>query len=80
MVYNLMVSHLVVKSVLDVGCGRGIISSWFKLHGVETSCIEGSHDAVVQSIVPGAKSVVVEHNLSWVPWWPDRTVNAVWCV
>ena len=79
-VWKHMVSQLGVKSVLDVGCGRGISTSWFKLHGVETSCVEGSHDAVVQSIVPGSESVVVEHDFSRGPWWPDRTVDAVWCV
>ena len=79
-VWKHMASHLGIKSVLYVGLGRGISTSWFKLHGVETRCVEGSHDAMVQSIVLGTKSIVVEHEFSRKPWWPKRTVDAVWCV
>jgi hypothetical protein len=45
-------------------------------------CVEGSHDAVLQSIVPKSKDYerVIEHDFSLGPWWPDRTVDAVWCV
>ena len=66
-----------------VGCGKGVSTSWFVLHGLEfVQCVEGSHDAVSQSIVPKADGYerVVEHDFSLGPWWPDRTVDAVWCV
>lgn len=43
-------------------------------------CVEGSHDAVTQSIIPNSEAVVVEHDFSRGPWWPSRTVDAVWCV
>ncbi|KAL7471198.1 hypothetical protein ACHAXS_011500 [Conticribra weissflogii] len=76
-----MVEYLGIKSVLDVGCGRGISTSWFVIHGLEfVQCVEGSHDAVTQSIIPNAQDVVVEHDFSRGPWWPERTVDAVWCV
>lgn len=78
-----MITHLGVKSLLDVGCGKGVSTSWFVLHGLEfVQCVEGSHDAVSQSIVPKAEGYerVVEHDFSLGPWWPDRTVDAVWCV
>ncbi len=76
-----MVEYLGIKSVLDVGCGRGISTSWFVMHGLEfVQCVEGSHDAVTQSIIPNAEDVVVEHDFSRGPWWPERTVDAVWCV
>jgi len=84
-----MVSYLGIKSLLDVGCGRGISTSWFVTHGLDyVVCVEGSHDAVEQSLLPKIKEVpnnnntydIVEHDFSRGPWWPERTVDAVWCV
>jgi 16S rRNA G1207 methylase RsmC len=44
-----MITHWGVKSLLDVGCGKGVSTSWFVLHGLEfVQCVEGSHDAVTQ--------------------------------
>ncbi|KAL7525863.1 hypothetical protein ACHAWF_001536 [Thalassiosira exigua] len=79
-----MVEYLGIKSLLDVGCGRGISTSWFITHGLEyVVCAEGSHDAIEKSIIPHIKHVpnrtryeIVEHDFSrgswW--WWPSRTV------
>lgn len=71
-----MVSWLGIKSLIDVGCGRGISTSWFVLHGLEyVVCVEGSHDAVTNSLLPGLqpqKSTefeLVEHDFSLGPWW-----------
>ncbi|EED88192.1 predicted protein [Thalassiosira pseudonana CCMP1335] len=81
-----MISHYGIKSLLDVGCGKGVSTSWFVTHGLEyVQCVEGSHDAVSQSIVPSTTPEenyqrVVEHDFSRGPWWPERTVDAVWCV
>lgn len=75
-----MVQFFGVKSVLDVGCGRGISTSWFVLHGLETLCVEGSHDAYEQSMLPDPATQMVEHDFSRSPWWPPKTVDAVWCV
>mmetsp|Transcript_32032 Transcript_32032/g.67341 ORF Transcript_32032/g.67341 Transcript_32032/m.67341 type:complete len:383 (-) Transcript_32032:206-1354(-) len=83
-----MVNHLGIKSLLDLGCGRGISTSWFVTHGLEyVVCAEGSHDAVTQSILPtisnipnGTKYELIEHDFSRGPWWPSRTVDAAWCV
>eukprot|EP00586_Coscinodiscus_wailesii_P020042 CAMPEP_0172516992 /NCGR_PEP_ID=MMETSP1066-20121228/280849_1 /TAXON_ID=671091 /ORGANISM="Coscinodiscus wailesii, Strain CCMP2513" /LENGTH=350 /DNA_ID=CAMNT_0013298729 /DNA_START=136 /DNA_END=1188 /DNA_ORIENTATION=+ len=76
--WKLMVEELGVKSLLDVGCGRGISTSYFMYHSVDVQCVEGSHDAVTQSLLPPER--VVEHDFSRGPWWPARTVDAVWCV
>jgi hypothetical protein len=79
-----MIKHLGIKSVLDVGCGKGVSTSWFVTHGLEfVQCVEGSHDAVSQNIIPptdGSYPRVVEHDFSLGAWWPPRTVDAVWCV
>ncbi|KAL9189884.1 hypothetical protein ACHAXT_009559 [Thalassiosira profunda] len=83
-----MISHLGIRSLLDLGCGRGISTSWFITHGLEyVVCAEGSHDAVTQSLLPQIKDVpnrttyeIVEHDFSRGPWWPSRTVDVSWCV
>ena len=79
--WRTMLQQLGIRSVLDVGCGRGISTSWFALHGCRVQCVEGSHDAVLQSIVekvvPGS---VVEHDFSRGPWWPMETFDAAWAV
>jgi 2-polyprenyl-3-methyl-5-hydroxy-6-metoxy-1,4-benzoquinol methylase len=74
-----MVEYMGVHSVLDVGCGRGISTSWFYFHGVEVLCAEGSHDAIENTVLPD-KSLIVEHDFSRGPWWPEKTYDAVWCV
>jgi hypothetical protein len=69
-----------VKSVLDVGCGRGVSTSWFAAHGVDVQCVEGSHDAAVRTLLPDPVNQLVEHDFSRGPWWPEHTYDAVWAV
>ncbi len=73
------VSKWTVQSVLDVGCGRGISTSWFATHGLRTECVEGSHDAIEKSMVPD-KFILTEHDFSRGPWWPEKTFDMVWSV
>ena len=86
-----MVEYIGMKSLLDVGCGIGISTSWFILHGLDyVHCVEGSHDAVEKSLLPGLKETghvqnntvygLTEHDFSRGPWWPERTVDVAWCV
>lgn len=75
-----MIEKLNVKSVLDVGCGRGISTSRFLDHGVEVLGVDGSHDAKVQSILDDPDTQMVEHDFSRGPWWPGKTYDAVWSV
>jgi Methyltransferase domain len=76
-VWKDMMDWVGIHSILDVGCGKGVSTSWFVEHGLETHCVEGSHDAVSQSLVP---NVTTEHDFARGPWWPEKTVDAVWCV
>jgi len=76
-----MVSSIGVHSLIDVGCGRGISTSWFLYHGVDILCVEGSHDAVEKSVLPHPNNKhIVEHDFSRGPWWPEKTYDAIWCV
>ena len=73
-----MMQSWTIKSVVDVGCGKGVSTSYFLAHGARVLCVEGSHDAVSQSLLP--PSLVVEHDFSRGPWWPTDTFDAVWSV
>jgi hypothetical protein len=77
-VWKWMIEQYGVHSVLDVGCGRGVSTTWFQTHGVEALCVEGSHDAVTQSLLEA--SSIVEHDFSRGPWWPEETYSACWAV
>jgi len=79
-VWKLMINYFGVKSLLDLGCGRGVSSSWFDIHGVEVLCAEGSHDAVTKTMLRSPQTQIVEHDFSRGPWWPSKTIDAVWCV
>lgn len=78
--WTYMLETIGVKSVIDVGCGRGISTSWFIMHGVDSLCVEGSHDARERSMLPDPENQMVEHDFSRGPWWPKKTYDAVWCV
>jgi trans-aconitate methyltransferase len=79
-VWKHMIEKYGVHSLLDVGCGRGISTSWFLTHGVDILCAEGSHDAVEKSMLPDPANQIVEHDFSRGPWWPEKTYDAVWAV
>ena len=78
--WKYMVQNLGVHSLLDVGCGRGISTTWFWTHGVDVLCAEGSHDAVERTMLPDPDKQIVEHDFSRGPWWPEKTYDAVWAV
>ena len=78
--WKYMLTYFGIKSIMDAGCGRGISTSWFYLHGVDALCLEGSHDAVMKTILPHPETQIVEHDFSRGPWWPEKTYDAVWCV
>lgn len=74
--WNFMLSELAVKSMVDLGCGRGYSTKYFLDHGTDVLCIEGSHDAIRQSFLP--RDRIVQHDFSRGPWWPGRTYDLVW--
>jgi len=76
--WNFMMGFLGVKSLLDVGCGVGVSSRYFLDRGARVLCVEGSHDAVQHSLLP--REMVVEHDYTRGPYWPDETFDAAWSV
>lgn len=76
--FNFLLGIIGIKSFLDVGCGRGISTSYFLNKGADVLCVEGSHEAISQSLLPPNK--IVEHDYSLGPWWPSKTYDACWSV
>eukprot|EP00977_Amphora_coffeiformis_P001017 scaffold219_cov156-Amphora_coffeaeformis.AAC.15 len=70
LVWENMIKNYNVKSVLDLGCGRGFATSWFYTHGLRTKGVDGSADAFRQSAIPPEKrsELLVEHDFSLGPW------------
>jgi Methyltransferase domain len=78
--WNDMMQYVGVKSIMDVGCGKGLSTLYFLEHGADVLCLEGSHDAVTQTYLPDPATQVVEHDFSRCPYWPAKTYDAVWSV
>lgn len=76
--FDYMMGPLAIKSVVDVGCGKGISTKEFLDRGARVLCVEGSHDGVTQSLLP--PEMIVEHDFSRGPWWPEETYDAAWSV
>ena len=64
--FNFMLGIIGIKSILDIGCGRGISTSYFLNKGADVLCVEGSHEAISQSLLPPNK--IVEHDYRLGPW------------
>lgn len=69
-VWKHMVSDYNVKSVLDLGCGRGFSAAWFDTHGVRIRAVDGSADALEHSVVSAERRshVLVEHDFARGAW------------
>ena len=76
--FNYMIGYLGIKSVVDVGCGKGFSTKFFMDRGANVLCVEGSHDAVTKSLLPADK--IVEHDFTRGQWWPEQTYDALWSV
>ena len=78
--WRYIMTTLGVKSVLDVGCGKGVSTLYFYLSGAKVLCLEGSHDAVEHTLLPNPATQIVQHDFSRGPYWPAETFDAVWSV
>ena len=65
-----------LHSVLDVGCGEGHSTKYWRSLGCEVLGIEGSPFAVRDSVIPEAVRV---HDFTTGPFKASRSYDAVWC-
>jgi len=64
-----------VRSVLDVGCGEGHSTRYFRDMGCEVLGLEGCQQAIDDSAVPGQ---VVRHDFQDGPFLPGRRYDLIW--
>ena len=76
--WRYMLSNWTVHSVIDVGCGRGATSLWFHLQDARVRCVEGSSEAVRQSLLP--RGIITQHDFTAGPYVPDETYDMAWSV
>jgi hypothetical protein len=74
--FNFMMGGLAIKSLIDVGCARGVSAKFFHDQGARVLCVEASHEAVASSVLPRDK--IVHHDFTLGPWWPEQTFDAAW--
>lgn len=76
--WKFLVETLNVKSIIDVGCGFGFHTKYFKdILGLEALGIEGSEKIVELSLVPES---VICNNYEKSPYVPEKVYDMCWCV
>lgn len=66
---------LMVRSVLDVGCGEGHCAVFFRELGCEVAGIDGSQEALRHSVIPDTHVV---HDYVTGPYAPNRRYDLIW--
>ena len=46
-VWKFMLKNYGIQSIIDVGCGTGVSTTWFLMHGIDTICIEANPMAML---------------------------------
>ena len=70
-----IVNEYNVKSVLDIGCGEGHSTKFFHMLGCDVLGIEGSQQAINNSVTPDR---IVKHDYCEGPFIPKQKYDLVW--
>ena len=65
-----------IKSVLDIGCGEGHSTKFFHDLGCDVLGIEGSSQAIKDSVIP---EMIKKYDFCDGPYIPDKTYDLIWC-
>jgi len=74
-VWERLIKDYNITSVVDVGCGYGYSTKWFRDHGLHTTGIEGDPAAVKGTKCPGA---IIPHDYTLGPL-PVDPKDLAWC-
>jgi SAM-dependent methyltransferase len=64
-----------IRSVLDVGCGEGHASRFFRGQGCDIRGVDGCERAIAESVIPGH---AVQHDFCTGPFLTDQAFDLVW--
>jgi 2-polyprenyl-3-methyl-5-hydroxy-6-metoxy-1,4-benzoquinol methylase len=53
--WKFIIERFSIKSMLDIGSGRGYAAKWFLDQGLDVTAIEGLYENVINSVVPTIK-------------------------
>jgi SAM-dependent methyltransferase len=70
-----LVATFEIRSVLDVGCGEGQSTRFFRDLGCEVIGVDGCRQAIADSVIPECS---VLHDFCEGPFIPSRPVDLVW--
>lgn len=74
-VWDAMMEDFNVKSMIDVGCGEGHSSLYFKNKGVDVLAIDGSRLVLEKSVF----QPIIIHDYCTGPYIPQKEYDLVWC-
>jgi hypothetical protein len=74
--WSRLIYHYNIKSIMDIGCGEGHSTRWFRDNGCEVLGIEGSLNAILDSPDP---TLLVWHDYTEGPYIPKKNYDAIWC-
>jgi len=76
--WNWLIHTQKIKSLVDVGCGSGLVTNYFHERGVDVTCLEGSSEGIQRSHLPADR--IVHHDFSRGPWYPKKVVDLAYSV
>lgn len=74
--WSSVVKEFGIRSVIDVGCGQGFSTQFFKELGVEVTGVEGGNEAIETSPVA---QLIVHHDYTKGPFRPTQAADLIWC-
>mmetsp|Transcript_24291 Transcript_24291/g.33452 ORF Transcript_24291/g.33452 Transcript_24291/m.33452 type:complete len:328 (+) Transcript_24291:67-1050(+) len=69
-VWSWLIETLRVRSLIDVGCGSGVVVKYFLERGVDAWGVEASNEAIQTSFLP--RDRIVQHDFTRGPWFPPE--------
>ena len=73
--WDWIIAELGIKSVIDIGCGEGHSTKYFKEKGCIVLGVEGSKAAIQNSPV---KESLIRHDYTKWPFYPDTEFDLAW--
>ena len=74
-IWNILITKYNIKSIIDVGCGEGWSTDFFKQQGLDVIGIEGSQKVIDSSPY---KDLLIRHDYTDGSFIPTKSYDAIW--